>query len=158
MKSHKLLLCICSLVFHRQFAHCNENLKHFTFCSQLIYNKVATIKQHRLCQVRLLLSFNNTIRDNIKSPKWFFNLILKKKTFEHATILNTPSFWMPFEMKTLRWTDRQMDGSTQPIGINWATKFHDLRYHSYRDMNYCLIKFGPVTDRRKVVHKSLYHA
>ncbi len=26
------------------------------------------------------------------------------------------------------------------------TKFHGPRYYSYRDMNYCLVNFGPVTD------------
>ncbi len=34
------------------------------------------------------------------------------------------------------------------IQIHLHTKFHDPRCYSYRNMNYCLVNFGPVTDRR----------
>ncbi len=32
------------------------------------------------------------------------------------------------------------------IQIHPHTKFRDRRCYSYRDMNYCLVNFGPVTD------------
>ncbi len=32
------------------------------------------------------------------------------------------------------------------IQIHPPTKFRGPRYYSYRDMNYCLVNFGPVTD------------
>ena len=48
------------------------------------------------------------------------------------------------------------------IQIHPHTKFRDPRCHRYRDMNYCLVNFGPLTDgqtdrqadRWKVTHKS----
>ena len=41
------------------------------------------------------------------------------------------------------------------IQIHLHTKFHGPRCYSYRNINYCSVNFGPVTDGQKVTHKSL---
>ncbi len=40
------------------------------------------------------------------------------------------------------------------IQVHLHTKLCDPSCNTYGDMNYCLVNFGPVTDRRKAMHKS----